>query len=199
MPKKKTDSRTTAKNAHKKANYDRLEIILPLGWKDRIKEISSTMGISVNDYVGRLIKADLEQDHKTDDMVTMLLKWEVKEKYHPMIQDASYLPASGYYIRLKHGFINDHVDSDEILCRTIKELRHIMQYTHPIRTSEELGDFDSKTYEQLLRWQVPKIHFQDIAAVGNHQIIFKSGEVWKFKSVNELRYLWKMHKPSRNN
>ena len=146
------------------------------------------MGISVNDYVARLIKADIDQDHKTDDMVSMLLKWEVKEKYHPMIQDASFTPSSGYYIKLKKGFINDSDGTDEILCRTVKELRHTMQLTHPVRTPEEMQGFDSKTYEQLLRWQIPKCYFKDIDSVGKHHIKFKNGDVYEFKSVSELRY-----------
>lgn len=191
MPKKKTDSRTIAKAEQRKAAYDRLEIVLPLGCKDKLKEISSTLGISVNDYICRMIKADLEQDHKPEDMTTMLLKWEVKEKYHPMIESASYTKSSGYFIRLKKGFINDEFDSNEIICKTVKELRHIMQLTHPIRTKEELCGFDSKTYEQLLRWQVPKCHYNDIEGVDDHKIIFKDGSEWSFKSVNELRYMWK--------
>ena len=107
--------------------YDRLELALPLGTKDRLKKVSSIIGISVNEYVARLIRADIEKEHKSDDMVSMLKRWEVKEKYHPMIQNASYLPTTGYYIKLKKGFINDSDGSDEILCRTPKELRHIMQ------------------------------------------------------------------------
>jgi len=131
-------------------------------------------------------------------MTAMLLKWEVKEKYHPMIESASFLPTTGYYIKLKKGFINDHCESDEILCRTTKEIRHIMQFTHPVRTPEEMCGFDSKTYEQLLRWQVARPHFKDIEGVGDHEIRFKDGTVWTFKSVNELRYLWKTEKPLRN-
>lgn len=192
--KNKTDNRTDYKNDFRKAKYDRLELTLPPGTKDRLKEVSATLGISVNDYVGRLIKADIEKDHKSEDMVTMLNRWEVKEKYHPMIQEASFLPTTGYYIRLKKGFINDHFDSDEILCRTTRELRHIMQFTHPVRDASEMCGFDSKTYEQLLRWQVPKCHFKDIASVGDHQIQFKDGNVWTFKSVSELRYMWKQKK-----
>ena len=176
--------------------YDRVELALPLGYKDRLKEVSSVMGISINDYVTRLIRADIDKEHKSDDLVTMLKRWEVKPKYHPMIQNALYIPTTGYYIKLKEGFINDHDSTDEILCSTTKELRHIMQYTHPIRTPEEMCGFDSKTYEQLLKWQVSKVHFPRIKGVqvngiGNYQIEFKNGEIWKFSSVNELRYMWK--------
>lgn len=202
MPKKKTEPKNTERNDYinqkKKALYDRLELLLPVGTKDRLKEVSSEMGISVNDYVGRLIKADLEKEHMHEDMTAMLLKWEVKEKYHPMIQDASFLPTTGYYIKLKKGFINDECESDEILCRTTKEIRHIMQFTHPVRDESEMCGFDSKTYEQLLRWQVPRPQFKNIESVGDHEIRFKDGTVWKFKSVNELRYMWKQERPSRN-
>lgn len=188
---KKTESRSSYINQKKKSLYDRLELLLPPGTKDQLKEVSSTLGISVNDYVGRLIKADLKQDHIHQDMTSMLLKWGIMEKYHPMIQDASFLPTTGYYIKLKKGFTNDQFNSDEILCSTVRELRHIMQLTHPIRNPEEMCGFDSKTYEQLLRWQVPKCYFKDIMGVGNHQITFKNGDIWSFKSVNELRYMWK--------
>lgn len=191
MAKKKTDSRSTYIKSKIKELYDRQELLMPMGTKDRLKEVSSTLGISVNDYINRLIKADLEKDHKAEDMTAMLLKWEVKAKYHPMIQSASYLPTTGYYIKLKKGFINDHFDSDEILCATVKDVRHIMQLTHPVRTPEELNGMDSKTYEQLVRWQAPKNRFKDVAEVGDHKIIFKYGTVWEFKSVNELRYMWK--------
>ena len=184
-------SRTDYKNDYRKAKYDRLELALPPGTKDKLKEISSIIGISVNDYVSRLIKADIEKDHKPEDMVTMLKRWEVKEKYHPMIQEASLLPTAGYYIKLKKGFINDHFGSDEILCSTTRELRHVMQFTHPIRSAEEMCGFDSKTYEQLLRWQVQKKYLKDIKSIGDHEITFKDGVKWNFKSVNELRYMWK--------
>ena len=123
----------TANRKKRITKYDRVELVLPLGMKDRLKEVSSTIGISVNDYVARLIFADLDKDHKKEDFVTMLNRWEVKPKYHPMIQDAFFIPTTGYYIKLKKGFINDLDGSDEILCRTTKEIRHIMQLTHPMK------------------------------------------------------------------
>ncbi|MBR5582980.1 MAG: hypothetical protein IKW21_00460 [Lachnospiraceae bacterium] len=187
-------SRTEYKNQKNKELYEQILLNVPKGTKDKLKSISSTVGISVSEYINRLIKADIEKDHKSEDMVTMLNRWEVKSKYHPMIQEASFLPTTGYYIRLKKGFINDHFNSDEILCRTTKDIRHIMQYTHQIRSAEEMCGFDSKTYEQLLRWQVPKCYFKDIKYIGDHQIYFKDGSVLEFKSVSELRYMWKQRK-----
>lgn len=184
-------SRTEYKNEKNKELYDQILLNVPKGTKDRLKEVSSIIGISMNDYINRLIKHDLENDHKPEDMVTMLKRWEVQRKYHPMIDSASYTKGVGYYIRLKKGFISDYSNSNEILCKTTKELRHVMQLTHPVRTKEEMCGFDSRTYEQLLRWQVSKCYFKDIKGVGDHKIIFKDGEEWNFKSVHELRYMWK--------
>ena len=127
-------------------------------------------------------------------MTAMLLKWEVKEKYHPMIESASYTKSQGYYIRLKKGFINDISGSEEIMQKNVKDLRHSMQFTHPVRNPEEMCGLDSKTYEQLVRWQAPKNRFKDIQSVSDHQIIFKDGTEWNFKSVSELRYMWKQSK-----
>ena len=191
MPKKKTSSRNDYINQRKKDLYDQILLNVPKGTKDKLKEVSETVGISVSDYINRLIKADLEKDHKSEDMIAMLLKWEVKEKYHPMIQSASFLPTTGYYIRLKKRFINDQFDSDEILCATTRDIRHVMQFTHPVRNPEEMHGLDSKTYEQLVRWQVPKNRLDDIAGAGDHKIIFKDGTEWTFTSVNALRYMWK--------
>ncbi len=186
-----TSNRSSYNCERRSSNYDRMELLLPSGWKDKIKEVSATMGISANEFIMRLLKPELEKDHKSEDMVSMLLKWEVKEKYHPMIDSASYTKSQGYFIKLKKGFINDESGTDEIMAGNVKDLRHMMQLTHPIRSQEEMEGFDSKTYEQLLRWQVPRSHFKDIEGVGDHQIKFKDGRVWNFKSVNELRYMWK--------
>lgn len=206
MPKKKTTGlpKVAYKNlkweerqkqkAEQRKSYDRQELLLPCGWKNKLKEVSSSMGISVNDYVCRLIKADIDQDHKPDDLVSMLLKWEVKEKYHSMIESASFTKSQGYFIRLKTGFINDLSGTNEIIQKNVKDLRHSMQFTHPVRNTEDLCGLDSMTYEQLVRWQVPKNRIQDIKGVGDHQIIFKDGTEWKFKSVSELRYMWKSKK-----
>lgn len=184
-------SRTDYKNQKNKELYDQILLNVPKGTKDKLKEVSAIIGISVSDYLNRLIKHDLENDHKPEDMVSMLNRWEVQKKYHPMIESASYTKGQGYYIKLKKGFISDYSSTEEIICKSTRELRHVMQYTHPIRTKEEMCGFDSKTYEQLLKWQVPKCHFKNIKSIGDHQIKFKDGQEWNFKSVNELRYMWK--------
>ena len=60
----------TANRKNRITKYDRVELALPLGTKDRLKEVSSTIGISVNDYIARLIKTDLEKDHKKEQDIT---------------------------------------------------------------------------------------------------------------------------------
>lgn len=185
------ENRTEYKNQKNKELYDQILLNVPKGTKERLKDVASVMGISVNEYVNRLIKYDLDNDHKTEDMIEMLKRWEVKEKYHPMIQAASFTKGQGYFIRLKEGFISDYSEFNEIICKTTKELRHIMKLTHPVRSEAEMCGFDSLTYEQLLRWQVPKNRYKDIKGVGDHKIIFVNGDEWNFKTVNELRYMWK--------
>lgn len=171
--------------------YDRQELLLPHGMKDQLKAVSTTMGISVNEFMIRLLKAELQHDHKPSELTDLLLKWEVKGKYHPMIESASYTKSQGYFIKLKTGFINDASESNEIKASNVKNLRSMMQFTHPIRQETDMQGFDSKTYEQLLRWQVPKNRFKDIESIGDHQINFKNGITWNFKSVSDLRYMWK--------
>ena len=188
---KKGSSRVAYINKRKKELYDQILLQVPKGTKDRLKEVSASMNISVNDYINRLIKADLDQDHKPEDLHSMMLRWQVKEKYHPMIESASYSKQTGYYIRLKKGFISDYSGTDEIMVRTINDLKHIMQFTHPIRSADEMCGLDSKTYEQCLRWQMPKQLIRKVERLSDHEIIFQDGRTLHFDKVSDLRYLWK--------
>ncbi len=192
MPRKtKKEKRNDYIKDLKKELYDQILLQVPKGTKDRLKEVSASMDISVNEYINRLIKADLEQDHKPDDLHTMLRRWQVKDKYHPFIQSASHTPTTGYFIKLKKGYINDYSGSDEIIVDKTDTLKHIMQFTHPVRTPEEMCGLDSKTYEQLIRWQMPKSYIPLVESIEDHAIHLKDGRTLEFKSVSELRYLWK--------
>lgn len=190
MPKKKS-TRTAYKNEKNKELYDQVLLMLPKGTKDRLKEISASMNISMNDYINRLIKADIEADHKPDELHQMLSRWQIKEKYHPMIKSASYTKTGGYFIKLKSGYISDYSGTDEIMVKSTNDLKHIMQYTHPVRTETEMQGLDSKTYEQCLRWQMPKHLIPNVESVSKHEIRFRDGKTLHFESVSELRYLWK--------
>ena len=51
--------RTAYKNQHIKEHYDRINLVIPKGEKDRIKGICSEMGASVNEYLYMLVCNDL--------------------------------------------------------------------------------------------------------------------------------------------
>ena len=55
------NARTRASNKYNKKAYDRLNIFLPKGEKEKIKDYSASLGESLNHYVVRLIKADMER------------------------------------------------------------------------------------------------------------------------------------------
>lgn len=46
-------------NNYRDKNYDRIELIVPKGRKDLIKEHSKELGISVADYINKLIEKDM--------------------------------------------------------------------------------------------------------------------------------------------
>lgn len=51
-----------ATNKYKKANYDRMELIVPKGRKDAIKAHAEARGESVNGFIGRAIHETMERD-----------------------------------------------------------------------------------------------------------------------------------------
>lgn len=56
------NARTRASNKYNQKNYDRLTIFVPKGEKEAIKNYAANIGESLNHYVVRLIKADMERD-----------------------------------------------------------------------------------------------------------------------------------------
>ena len=53
-------SETRAKNKYNRANYDRIGLMLPKGYKDKIKQRAELRQQSVNNYIHNLIKKDIE-------------------------------------------------------------------------------------------------------------------------------------------
>lgn len=58
-------SKAQQKAVHKyvKSNYDRIDLTLPKGDKERIKEHASTQGESVNSFIQRAINEAMERDN----------------------------------------------------------------------------------------------------------------------------------------
>lgn len=55
MPYKKTERLIQYNNQYNKENYDRINLTLPKGYKERIKEFSDANGESVNAFIKRAI------------------------------------------------------------------------------------------------------------------------------------------------
>lgn len=54
-------ARTRASNKYNAKAYDRLNIVVPKGERERIKEYAASKGESLNSYVYKLITADMDK------------------------------------------------------------------------------------------------------------------------------------------
>ncbi len=131
--------RTAYKNRHIKEHYDRINLVIPKGEKDRIKGVCSKMGASVNEYLYMLVCNDLadgtsrmaeKKQGFNAEQERRLEKWQVPRKYYEMIEDLSYTKDEGYFIYLKKGYINDMTGSRNIHCMKTSEVRRIIGKTH---------------------------------------------------------------------
>lgn len=53
-----------AVNKYKRANYDRMEMLVPKGKKEIIKAHAESMGESVNGFISRAIDNQIERDKR---------------------------------------------------------------------------------------------------------------------------------------
>lgn len=128
-------TRTEYANEKIKELYDRINLTVPKGKKEEIKQVLSGSGKSVNEYIYMLICADLDstgsrilnsQQEFTLEQRAQLDKWQVPRKYHEMIESMSYDKKEGYYIYLKEGYINDATGSRTIRAGKTQSLRMIV-------------------------------------------------------------------------
>ena len=109
-------NRTEYLNIYKKEHYDRINILIPKGMKNKIKEASDSMGASISEYRTLLVSEDIstgtsklaeKKNGFTPEQETLLQKLQVPKKYYEMIEDLSFDKDEGYFIHLKKGHIND--------------------------------------------------------------------------------------------
>ena len=55
--------KTAYKNSWQKENVDRVNLILPKGQKEMVREHAETHGESLNGFIGRAIRNQIEQDN----------------------------------------------------------------------------------------------------------------------------------------
>ncbi len=130
--------RTEYKNRYYAEHYDRINLAVPKGEKERIRAAAGAIGMSVNEYLYALVCHDLADGESRigrkrqgfgEEQQRMLEKWQVPKKYFEMIEDLSYTKDEGYFIYLKEGYVNDATGSRNIHCEKTSEIRRIITKT----------------------------------------------------------------------
>jgi len=181
--------RTEYKNAYQKEHYDRINIVLPKGMKDKIREVSESMDASMSEYIMLLVSEDISTGTSklaskkkgfTPEQEVLLQKLQVPRKYFDMIEDLSFDKDEGYFIHLKKGFINDITGNRNIICQTTKEVRTIIGKSHKVTEDVIINGLSASTIDQLQKWQIPKKYYEMIESIHSdketgHSIILKEG------------------------
>ena len=212
---------TQYNNDYKKEHYDRINVLIAKGYKERIKEKADSLGVGLSEYIFTLICNDLDgattdiKEQKqgfSDEDMELLKKWQVTSRYYDMIENVS-LTKGDYYIQLKAGYINDVTGSREIHTKTAHDMRVTITKSHKLGESAHLPSIKqvpaadwlpSETIHQLHKWQVPKKYYHMISSVtslnGLYTINLQDGYIndstgtnkVEFKNVAELRAMMKL-------
>lgn len=65
---KRTDgknARTVASNKYQKENYERINILAPMNYKEKVKPFAEKAGISLSAYIIQAINEKIERESKT--------------------------------------------------------------------------------------------------------------------------------------
>lgn len=147
-------NRNEYKNEYAKKHYDRINLQFPKGEKEKIKRMADTLGISVNEYIYKLISEDIALNQSklvsgkfSDEQKSILQKLQVPKKYFEMIEQYVFDKDNGYYIQLKKGYINDVTKSRNIICHTTAEARSVIPKSHKILEDVIIDGLDVATIE----------------------------------------------------
>ena len=208
-------------NEYNKGHYDRINLMIAKGYKERIKEKADSLVVGLSEYIFTLICNDLDgattdiKEQKqgfSDEDMALLKKWQVTSRYYDMIENVS-LNKGDYYIQLKAGYINDITESREIHTKTAHDMRITITKSHKLGESAHQPSIkqnpaaywlSSETIHQLDKWQVPKKYYHMISSLtvlnGLYTINLIDGYIndstgtnkVEFRSVAELRAIMKL-------
>lgn len=138
-------NRTAYKNEHIRTHYDRINLCVPKGGKEKIKAAAAAVNVSVNEYLFMLVCSDCGNGEShisrqtkgfTEEHQKMLDKWQVAQKYREMIESMDVEEINGmnkhYTIILKDGYTNDITGSRHINTDKMHELRRIIVKSHKV-------------------------------------------------------------------
>ncbi|MCR5800641.1 MAG: hypothetical protein K6G69_11250 [Lachnospiraceae bacterium] len=170
-------SATAYKNRYNAAHYERVDLMLPKGSKERIRAAAAQAGLSMNDYLFRLVNADLGEDGKSrlasghrfgEAEKEQLRKMQVAAKYYDMIECMS-VDEEGYHITLRKGYTNSETGSRFLFTVTMKDMRLLITKSgkeHSERSeSSPVCDLDYDTRQQLGKWQIPKKYYEMVESI----------------------------------
>ena len=60
------NARTVASNKYQKNNYDRINLLLPKGNREKLRNIAASYGCSLNAYITQAIKEKIERDNENN-------------------------------------------------------------------------------------------------------------------------------------
>lgn len=132
-------NRIEKKNAQAKENYDKFNLLLPKGEKERITTAAASMEMSVSKYIQILISNDLATGTSklasdtvkfSEEQYELLDKWQISRKYYEMIERLSYNKEEGYFVVLKDGYVNDETGSRIITAQKTSEIRKYIVKSH---------------------------------------------------------------------
>ena len=116
-----------------------MNLVLPKGQKELLKEQCDKMDMSVNEYIRLLIQDDMKTGTSklkekmsgfTEEQYRTMDKWQIPTKYRDMIQDFYHSKEDGYFIRLKKGYINDVTGSRIIQVEKMQQVRLTINKSH---------------------------------------------------------------------
>ena len=210
-------NRSEYMNTYQKEHYDRINIIIPKGMKNKIKEVSESMDASLSEYIMLLVSEDLSTGTSklaekkkgfTPEQEVLLQKLQVPKKYYDMIEDLSFDKDEGYFIHLKKGFINDITGNRNIICQTTKEVSTLIVKSHQVKKDVVIDGLSTSTIEQLEKWQIPKKYYEMIESIHSdketgHVITLKEGftndfaegRIIKVEKANIFRIVMKESHP----
>ena len=204
-------------NKYNKTHYDRINMFIPKGYKEQIKDRAKGLGIGMNDYIFQLILNDLngvsesiaKQTFNEEDK-EMLEKWQVTSRYFEMIESVSYSPGN-YFIKLKAGYINDVSGNRYIHASNRDEIKRIVNKSHKIgetsRVAHKKASADwlsDEEIDRLKKWQMPIKYQLMISSIeeteNSYTINLLDGYIndssgtnkVEFKNVAELRSIMKL-------
>lgn len=202
---------------YKKEHYDRMNILIPKGMKEKIKEASESMDASISEYLMLLVSEDISTGKSklaekkkgfTPEQEVLLQKLQVPKKYYEMIEDLLFDKDEGYFIHLKKGFINDVTGNRNIICQTTKEVRTLIVKSHQVKREVITDGLSTSTIEQLVKWQIPKKYYEMIESIHSdketgHSITLKEGfindyaqgRIIKVDKANTFRIVMKESHP----